>query len=417
VIQRLVLIFLIVLLGAAIWRQLRTPATSDLPAHDIDSEITALTQPWELSVPAQEVPDGLSTLTAAECGECHTAIYREWQTTAHANAYLDLQFQAEWKKDNELWLCLNCHTPLENQREQIVTGLRGGDFRSPITQVNDRFDPALRDEGITCAACHVRDGFVLAAVANSDAPHPVKSGVDLLTQLQCEGCHNVQAELSPTLICTFATGDEWRKSGQPEEGKGCIDCHMPAVSRPLVEAGPTRSGHLHTWMGAGIAKFPAQVQSVLTDYRSGYDIEATAYRLNESAEVQIDAAITNARAGHELPTGDPERFITLEFVLRDRGGTSLWNHTERIGELWEWYPQARQLGDNSLRPDERRDFHYVVPLAPGVNDAITLEVIAQNHRMTDENARAMAIYGRYPLQVETYRRSVTVDEGGNNNPR
>jgi hypothetical protein len=388
-------------------------ATSDREPGSTEANVDPLTNSWERAIPFQETPDGLSTIRASECGECHVAIYEEWSTTAHALALQDPQFQAEWKKDDHLWLCINCHTPLENQQERVVSGLVGGDFRKPVTHQNDRFDLTLRDEGITCAVCHVRDGSILGPGPGGDAPHPVTRGGDVLSQRLCESCHNVQGRLSDVLICTFTTGDEWRASAMADEGKGCIDCHMPPVSRPMAEGEGARHGRKHTWTGAGIAKLPELVKPLREDYSSGYDIEVQARRVSTSGgeeKVLIDAAITNARAGHELPTGDPERFITFEVILRDRGGTSVWSRTERIGEVWEWAPVAKQVSDNSLKPGERREFRYAAPLAGNALVPLAVEIVARNHRMTEENARAMGVYGSYPLAVETVRQSAAVTE-------
>jgi hypothetical protein len=185
---------------------------------------------------------------------------------------------------------------------------------------------------------------------------------------------------------------------------------MPTVARPLVEGGRVHPGHEHSWMGAGIAKTLVQMDSVRAGYRSGYDVKVQARRSITGGDVQIDAVITNARAGHDLPTGDPEHFITLDLNLFGNGSVSLWSHTERIGELWEWDPEAKQVSDNSIKPGERREFHYIVPPLSRPNAGLTLEVIARNHRMTEENARIMGVHGRYPLSVETVRRIVSVVE-------
>ncbi len=84
--------------------------------------IVPLTKHWEKSVPNQIIPKGLKSLSAKECGSCHNDIYLEWKRANHSKAWEDLQFQAEWKKNKKLWVCINCHTPLQNQQKLIVTG-------------------------------------------------------------------------------------------------------------------------------------------------------------------------------------------------------------------------------------------------------------------------------------------------------
>ena len=115
-----------------------------------EHQITPLTKHWETPIPHQEVPHGLVSLSARDCGECHIEIYKEWKQSTHAIAFQDLQFQSEWKKDN-VTVCLNCHTPLQNQQEFIVTGLLNGDYKTPVKTPNPNFDKALQLESITCA--------------------------------------------------------------------------------------------------------------------------------------------------------------------------------------------------------------------------------------------------------------------------
>jgi hypothetical protein len=217
--------------------------------------------------------------------------------------------------------------------------------------------------------------------------------------------------LTETLVCTFSTGDEWRAAGMDERGTGCADCHMPPVARPLVEGGEVKPGHRHTWFGAGIAKRSADLTAVRDGYLPGYDVDIGAHRTQGPPnDIAIRVAITNGRAGHELPTGDPERFVTLEVAVLDDHGTRLWTETARIGETWEWYPRARLLSDNSLKPGERRELTFNVQEPAGIDDPLTIELVVRNHRMTEENARAMGILGQYPLAVETVRRQVPVGE-------
>lgn len=379
-----------------------------------DTAIVPPSQAWHTALPQQTVPVGLVGLRASQCGVCHTAIYAEWRTTTHAAALRDPQFLAEWRKDGELPLCLNCHTPLQNQQPHVVVGLREGDLTRPVLAPNPEFDEALKAEAITCAVCHVRDGAVLGAGTSTAAPHPVRAGSNGLSQATCESCHNIQAVITESLICNFATGDEWRERGGAQEGPGCIDCHMPRVMRPMVPGRGVRPGRRHTWFGAGIAKSPDEVADVRAAYRAGYDVELRATLRGDGAErrVVVELAITNARAGHYLPTGDPERFISLSLELVDDVGTRLWHHRERIGEVWSWHPKAERLSENRLRPGERRDYTFEVAVSDLAQPPARVALVARNHRMTEENARATGILGVYPLAAETLRIWAPVEFGG-----
>jgi len=384
------------------------------PGAVAEDAVTPLTEPWMRVIPFQETPEGLETIRAAECGECHTEIYAEWQTATHAVALQDRQFQAEWNKDDKLWLCANCHTPLANQFEDVVVGLIDGDYRRPVTEHNDRFDPVLQQESITCATCHVRDGAILGPGFGGESPHPVRVDPTVLSQQVCVACHNVHARLSGTLVCNFSTGDEWAMGPAPREGLGCIDCHMPTVERPIAEGGPVRTSHVHRWPGSGIAKFPEDVETVRGFYVPGYEIEVAAHRTETGggeAAVAIELTVTNHRAGHVLPTGDVERFITMSLSIQSEDGVSLWDHEERFGERWEWHPEARQLSDNSLEPRVPRELRFEAPLPAdqgGTGAPLFVEVIGQNHRMTEENAEGDGILGQYPIAVETMRTRVEV---------
>ena len=125
----------------------------------VGKDTIPLTKHWEMPIPQQEIPAGLVSISAVSCAVCHQEIYDEWKQSTHAVAFQDLQFQAEWKKDDIL-TCLNCHTPLQNQQEFIVKGLINGDYKTPVKEPNPHFDKNLQLESITCATCHVRDGSV-----------------------------------------------------------------------------------------------------------------------------------------------------------------------------------------------------------------------------------------------------------------
>ena len=133
--------------------------------------IFGLRDDYAHAIPFQQVRrPGLS-----ECGVMRampSSDYEEWKTSIHAHAYRDPFFQAYWKKDGYVWVCLNCHTPLENQQPTLIKEIPNNRVEQAVEVENPRYDMAYQAEGVTCAACHVRDGKILGPFDDSAAPHP-----------------------------------------------------------------------------------------------------------------------------------------------------------------------------------------------------------------------------------------------------
>ncbi|MFQ5645587.1 MAG: multiheme c-type cytochrome [bacterium] len=354
---------------------------------------------WERALDTGPVPKGLKTIRAEECGRCHTRIYREWKRSTHARAWQDFQFQEELKKNRGLFVCINCHTPLQRQQDYLVEGLQGNNYLKPIKRPNPDFDPVLKEESITCAVCHVRDGYVIGPYNTPDAPHATRKDPKALSEELCFRCHNVYDELSPQLICVFRTGDEWLAG--PYSGKGitCISCHMPEVKRPLADGTGARKTRRHLWARSGIAKFIGEERQVAQDSRSGMQILITPStdQAAPGETVYLGITYSNQKAGHHLPTGDPERFIMIECRVETGSDKVILKKEWRVGQKWEWTPAARKLSDNSLKPLEARtkNFSFTMPKGKGV----WLKVTVTNHRIIEEFAREMNLIGRYPLKA------------------
>ncbi len=351
---------------------------------------------FENPLPYQAPPRGLTSLSAAQCGVCHQEIYQEWLASTHAQALRDKQFHAEMSKDPlSQWLCLNCHTPLENQLASIAVAVKAGSAHQPVFEKNSRFDARLSEEGVTCAVCHVKDGVILGPYGDSQAPHPVRREPKLLGEQVCTACHQATASYTDVLVCTFDTAGEWRSSPYAAEGRSCPQCHMPEVRRPVALRGPVRGSRRHLFLGSKIPKEPSLPEA----QRRFYDL----YPSGLSVEIAGDRAapkllLKNAQAGHLLPTGDPERFILVHADLVDSAGRALGRQTHRIGQQWEWYPKARKLGDNRLKPLEERE----VAIRPNPRAAL-LRVTVENWRITEQNAAYHHLSGVYPLSAVVLR--------------
>ncbi|MEX2262494.1 MAG: multiheme c-type cytochrome [Bryobacteraceae bacterium] len=376
-------------------RKLLLPAGVVLACLLLQAKVNILGYWWENPMPYQEPPKPLTSLSAQECGACHQEIYREWKLSAHAHALSDLQFQAELKKSPETaWLCMNCHTPLENQLPTITVGVRNKSTHQPIVRKNARFDATLREEAITCAVCHVRDGFVIGPYGDSKAPHPVRKDTALLTETGCTQCHQATASYTDTLVCSFDTGGEWKASPYAKNEQSCTHCHMPAVERSIAVGGPKRASRRHLFIGSKIPKVigtNAELKKYYDLFRPGLTVDIlSAVRTGSRAVVALK--LKNAYAGHLLPTGDPERYILVHVKVNDQ------LRTIRIGQEWEWWPKARKLSDNRMKPLEERIEKLEFPLASKA--PATLKVTVRNVRLNEKNARYHNLIGKYPLDAE-----------------
>jgi hypothetical protein len=364
--------------------------------------IKPLSKPWEFAIPNQNIPNGLVSLSARDCGICHINHYNEWKKSTHSQAWKDLQFQAEVKKESSPFMCINCHIPLQNQQEHIITGLENGDIYKPVKVINPKFDQNLQTEGITCASCHVRNNVIIGTTGSNLAPHPVTMDPVHLSEKLCISCHNASAVITPTLACTFETGDEW-KSGPFFGKKNCISCHMPEISRSVVEGFPARKSHFHAFPGAGIAKFDTLHAEKLESLHFSSSIIRKNYKCRDTIKYKF--SVMNEFAGHRVPTGDPERFITIELNISNEDGISVKSKKARIGEHWQWHPKALKLDDNNLNPGETRIFSIqYLPVTKGIYH---LEVKVEKHRLTPESARYNKLGPEYPLYIQVYQKIYT----------
>jgi len=380
-------------------------------------------QPSYLSpiVLGDAVPAGLPDVRASTCGGCHQEIYAEWRISTHARAWMDdAQFQAELHKPREdggdvQWMCVNCHTPMESQLPRLVTSLRGGRLDRPVYVDNPGFDPVLQAEAITCATCHVRDGVVLGPFGDTTAPHPTARSEHLLTTEVCTRCHQAEAEFPElVLACSFATGREYAASPQAGEGTTCQGCHMPPVERSLVAGGPVRATRRHWFGGSLIPKkpeFAAELEPLQAVYPDGlalaWEVVPTATEAGATAAVTL--SFRNANAGHRLPTGDPERFLLVDLEARGPDGALLASATERIGTVYEWYPEIRKVSDNRLLPGEERRVSLTWT-APATGP-VTVTGRASKWRLSQESLEYHGLSGTYPPGREFWSEVLAIPVG------
>jgi len=354
-----------------------------------------------VEVTGLESIDGIASMSVETCEACHAEIAAEWRLSVHAQAWQDPQFQAEIAKSDNRWLCVNCHTPLLTQQDRLPVAIVDDDVEQPRWVENARFDAALREEGLNCAGCHVReDGIHGPGVAAREPPHPVVADPRFRADARdpmCLDCHQAEyVYADKPFVCTFQTGEEWREGPYDDEGRACGSCHMPRVRRPAAIGGPIRTVGRHWFKGSGIPKFADRPWP--DDVRPGPGLAVQTALTDRGLTVTA----TNANAGHWLPSGDPERWVQVVTTFRAESGRELDRHEQRFGQTWQWSVPPTKIADNRLKPRESRS--WTLPVPP---TATTAEVVASSHRISKENAEYHGL-GDYPRSVETHRIQVSV---------
>lgn len=313
-----------------------------------------------------------SPRTAEYCGGCHRAIYDGWKKSAHAAAMESRVFQdavelAETEYGNGARkVCLGCHSP---------AGVSLGDF-TLVRKVSW--------EGITCDYCHsIRE--VNMAGANPAARvefSNVKSGPNKdsvspahgtaysavhTSSLICATCHEYRNSTGFAVLTTYS---EWKNSVYGKQGKQCQECHMFTVHGDIVDARVKKTAdhqvNLHEMPGSHSA------QQLNRAIKTQFSVT------REAAQVKVTVKLTNAGAGHDVPTGSPMRELILEVALAPYDGGQT-QHQERVyaratvdqkGAAIEREPaaflkSAKVVKDTRIAPQETRTetFSFELPEA------------------------------------------------------
>ncbi len=363
---------------------------------------------WPVDTTA--VPSELGQLSAEDCAACHPDFYDEWRTTIHSQAWTDPYFRTDWQFDGGQHSCRLCHTPLDRQQPHTVLGYRDRDKWDPVLADNPDFDPALQHEGVTCAACHYREGKIIGALGDTEAPHPVKQLQD--PNEVCVRCHIVEGERWDTFFrfppCgTVAEIQSASPTGESGELTlpniallGCVQCHMPLVERPLVEGGQPRQVRRHLWRGG---HDPAMV-------KQGLEIAFTETDEPASATRAFKLTITNVGAAHYIPTGTPDRHLTVDLRLLDSEGKVLREDNHSIKRTVMWRPFIVDLWDTRLPRGQPRSYVLSVP-ADSEQKPATVEAIVRYHLLDDRRRKRIGYQNEAPIFYEVFRKSIILGAG------
>ena len=369
--SRIILVALsIALAGFLAWRFVRP------------MNIFVVTQAFERPVDTSGSGITTASLRAESCGGCHRDEFRDWSTSIHSKAWTDPYFQVDWAFDGRGAVCKNCHIPLDRQQESLTLGFHDRDKLEPVLAPNPAFDSALQNEGVTCAACHLRAGRIVGPRAISNAPHPVAAFSD--PNEVCMRCHVVQGKRWDTFFSMppcgttaeigAARGDFAGRSGEyvvrDVAGLGCVQCHMPAVEREADGVAKPGTARRHLWRGG---HDPQTVRSALTASLSD--------QVGAGGKRTAELVLTNTGTAHFLPTGTPDRHLTVRLRALDAQGRVLRETTGTLERVIAWRPFIVDLWDTRLASNAPRRFSLDLPRnATTVDAQVNYHLLAESRR-------------------------------------
>jgi hypothetical protein len=373
--------------------------------------IFVISEAFERPIDTSSMPASLKTLRAEECGTCHQDYYKEWQTTVHSHAWTDPYFQVDWTFEGKEQICRNCHTPLDRQQEHRVLGFHDSEKWDPILAANPAFDPALQHEGVTCAGCHLRAGKILGPNGLATAAHPVTKMED--PNQMCVRCHVVGGQRWDAFyrfppcgtVAEMEAGRGARKgrSGEARVANGeslqCVECHMPRVRRPLVPGGELRPARQHLWRGGHDPAMVSRALTVALQADSSAPENVFRYRL----------ALTNTGTAHYLPTGTPDRHLSVVLRFLAADGSTVKQTTGVLKRTVMWRPFIVDLWDTRLAREQPRLYTLEYPRR-GHPAAAAVEAVVRYHLLEEARRRRIGYENKEPIDYEVFRQQIALPE-------
>ena len=377
-------------------------------------QIFIVSPAFERPTDTSNAPAMFPTLRAEECATCHRKFKKEWSTTIHSQAWTDPYFQVDWRFDSSPQICKNCHIPLDRQQEFKVVGFNDVEKWDPILEPNPDFDARLQHEGVTCTVCHLRGGKIVGVIGNTAAPHPVEKIEH--ANLICVRCHVVSGERWDTFFKIPPCGtvaeiqtsrdkvfveDSSEMSVKEIASLGCVDCHMPVVKRPLVPGGPLRTARKHLWRGG---HDPAMVKKGLT-----ISFSKTKSKTKDTNKLRFTLTITNSGAAHYIPTGTPDRHLTVQLRALDQQGKVIKEEIHTLKRTVMWRPFIVDLWDTRLRPKETRE--YSIEIKSDIIDKATMVDAQVHYHLLDESRRQRISYkNKEPIHYPIFAQQLNLSQ-------
>ena len=277
----------------------------------------------------------------------------------------------------------------------IALPLHAGDVLRPnIVQVvgGDRWDTFFRFP--PCGT--------VAEIESTLAAAPDKQDMELLVKLMKEtedgGKRNAGDRSETMRQDATPTGKTGEMAAVDTRTLGCVQCHMPLVKRPLVEGGVEHDTRRHLWRGG---HDPEMVKKALT-------IDFAEVQPAEKGTRRFRLMLANTGAAHYVPTGTPDRHLTVHLRLLNEQEDVLDEQTHTIKRTVMWRPFIVDLWDTRLCRWQARQYELEVSADSG---AVHVEAEIRYHLLAEGCRQRLGYENKTPIEYEVFRKRLVLKTG------
>jgi hypothetical protein len=135
--------------------------------------------------------------------------------------------------------------------------------------------------------------------------------------------------------------------------------------------------------------------------RNALKIESHIDRKSEAGG-RATLTLTNTGTDHYLPTGTPDRYLAVEFIIRAKDGEILKAKTHKLKRTVMWRPFIVDLRDNRLPRNEPRIYTFGWGKSPGARKA-TLEVTVSYHLLDEARRKRIGYRNSEPIAYQLFQ--------------
>ncbi len=165
---------------------------------------------------------------------------------------------------------------------------------------------------------------------------------------------------------------------------------MPRTIRPLVEGGEPKPVRMHLWRGG---HDPKQVRQAVK-----FDFKITR-QAGGAGEARL--TLTNTGTDHFLPTGTPDRYLSVTFKLRGTDGKQK-SKTFKLRRTIMWRPFIVDLWDSRLIKNQPQSYTFTWPRTTG-DEKQTLKITVRYHLLDEARRKRINYQNNQPISYIIYQ--------------